>query len=58
MESKTTNTNINAIKELDNKFTGNMRSMIYLLLKSVSKISGIDKKIAQIDNKFIDNMRL
>ena len=46
MESKTVNNNINAIKEPDNKFTGNMKSMIDLLLKSVYKISGIDKKIA------------
>ena len=56
MESKTTNNDINAIKEL------NMRSMIDLLLKSVNKISGTDQKIAQIDNKesynkFTDNMR-
>ena len=56
MESKITNNDINAIKELDNKFTGNMRSMTDLLLKSVNKISGINKKIAQIDNKFTDNM--
>ena len=39
-----------------------MRSMINLLLKSVNKISGINKKIAQInnkepDNEFTDNMR-
>ena len=39
-----------------------MRFMIDSLLKSVNKISEIDKKIAQIDNKeldnkFIDNMR-
>ena len=38
------NKDINAIKELDNKFTGNMRSMIDLLLQSVYKISGINKK--------------
>ena len=46
---------IDAIKELDNKFTGNMRSMIDLLLQSVYKISEINKKIAQIDNKKPDN---
>ena len=57
MESKTTNNNINAIQELNNKFTGNMRSMIDLLLQPVYKISGINQKIAQIDNNFIDNMR-
>ena len=34
-----------------------MRSMIDLLLKSVNKISGINKKISQIDNKFTDNMK-
>ena len=39
-----------------------MRSMIDLLLQSVNKISEINKKIAQIDNKepdnkFTDNMR-
>ena len=43
MESKTTNNDINSIKELNNKFTGNMRSMIDLL-HSVYKISGIIKK--------------
>ena len=62
MESKTINNNINAIKEIDNKFTDNMRSMIDLLLQSVNKISEIDQKISLIDrieaeNKFIDNMR-
>ena len=55
MESTTINKDINVIKELDNKFTGNMRSMIYLLLQSINKISGINKKIAQIDNKELDN---
>ena len=35
MESKTANNDINAIKELNNKFTGNMRSMIDLLLQPV-----------------------
>ena len=35
MESKTINNNNNAIKELNNKFTGNMRSIIDLLLQSV-----------------------
>ena len=55
MESTTINEGINAIKELDNKFTGNMRSMIDLLLQSVYKISEINKKIAQIDNKKPDN---
>ena len=55
MESTTINKDINAIKELDNKFTGNMRSMIDLLLQSVYKISEINKKIAQIDNKKPDN---
>ena len=43
MLSKTTNSDINAIKELDNKFTGSMRSMIDLLLQSIYKISGINK---------------
>ena len=57
MESKTTNNDINAIKELNNKFTDNMRSMINSLLQPVNKISGINKKIAQIDNKFTDKMR-
>ena len=49
-------------KEPDNKFTDSMRSMIDLLLKSVNKISKINKKVLLIDgvktdNKFIDNMR-
>ena len=62
MESKTINNDINAIKEPDNKSTDNMRSMIDLLLKSANKISGINKKTPQIDNKepddkFTDNMR-
>ena len=34
-----------------------MRFMIYSLLKSLNKISEIDKKISLIDNKFTDNMR-
>ena len=55
MEPKTTNNNINATKELDNKFTGNMRSMIDSLLHSVNKISEIDQKISLIDNKELDN---
>ena len=44
MESTTINKDINAIKELDNKFTDNMRSMIDSLLQSVNKISKINKK--------------
>ena len=44
MESKLINKNIKAIKESDNKFTDNMRFMIVSLLKSVNKISEIDKK--------------
>ena len=44
MESTTINKDINAIKELDNKFTNNMRSMIDSLLQSVNKISEINKK--------------
>ena len=51
MESKTINNNISAIKEPDNKFTDNIRSIIDLLLLSVYKMSEINKKIAQIDNK-------
>ena len=48
--------------QIDNKFIDNMRSMIDLLLQSVNKISGINKKISIVDgvkadNKFIDNMR-
>ena len=63
MESETTNNNIKAIKESNNKFTDNMRFMIISLLKSVNKISEIDIKISLIDNKelnnkFTDNMRL
>ena len=57
MEPKTTNNDINPIKELNNKFIDNMRSMINSLLQPVNKISKINKKIIQIDNKFIDNMR-
>ena len=62
MESKTINNDINPIKEVNNKFTDNMRSTIDSLLQSVYKISGINKKIAQVDNKepdnkFTDNMR-
>ena len=34
-----------------------MRFMIYSLLKSLNKISEIDKKISLIDNKFTDNIR-
>ena len=44
MKSTTINKDINAIKELDNKFTDNVRLMIDLLLQSVNKISGIIKK--------------
>ena len=44
MESTIINKDINTIKELGNKFTGNMRSIIYLLLRSVYKISRINKK--------------
>ena len=57
MESTTTNNDINAIKEVHNKFTDNIKSMIDLWLQSVYKISGINKNIAQSDNKFTDNMR-
>ena len=46
MEPKTTNNDINAIKELNNKFIYNMRSMINLLLQPVNKISKINKKIS------------
>ena len=35
-----------------------MRLMIYSLLKFINKISKIDRKMSQIDNKFRDNMRL
>ena len=57
MESKSINNDIKAIKESDN-----MRFMIYSLLKSVNKISEIEKKLSLIDNKepdknFTDNMR-
>ena len=55
MESRTINNDINAIKELNNKFTGNMRFVIDSLLQSVNKIFEINKKIAQIDNKIPDN---
>ena len=60
MQLKINHKSIN--KESDNKFTDNMTSMIDLLLKSVTKISEIDQKIARIDNKesdnkFTDNMR-
>ena len=34
-------------KELKNKFTDNMRSMIDSLLQSISKVSEIDNKITQ-----------
>ena len=55
MESKSKNNNINEIKELNNKFTDNMRFMIVSLLKSVNKISEIDIKISLIDNKDLNN---
>ena len=51
MESKAINNDITAIKEPDNKFTDNIRSMIDLLLQPVYKISEISKKISQIDKK-------
>ena len=49
-------------KEPENEFIDNMRSVMASLLKSIDKVSEIDKKIAQIDkkepeNKFIDTMR-
>ena len=50
------------IREQENKFIDNMRSMMTSISLSLDKISQIDKKIMQIDkkeqeNKFIDNMR-
>ena len=49
-------------KELENKFTDSIRSIIGPLLQSIDKVSVIDKKISQIDkkepeNKFTDSMK-
>ena len=49
-------------KQLENKLTDSMRSIIGPLLQSIDKVSVIDKKISQIDkkepeNKFTDSMK-
>ena len=57
MESKSINNDIKATKESDNKITDNIRFMMDSLLKSVNKLSEIDKKVSHIDNKFTYNVR-
>ena len=42
-------------KEPKNKFTDNIRSMVFSLTQWINKISEIDRKISQIDKKETEN---